>query len=663
MNFNHFKQAVDRNFADMQKGELYTVEMDRDELWNIYLSSFPEGSDPIYKTNTQHNCNCCKNYIRDVGHVVSIVNGQLRSIWDVNLNNEPEYEAVAKALAAHVRTKPINSFFRHEISRIGVDHNFQLLEDGQKRWDHFHSVLDSRFVSQSPSATANKLNESKTMLERACSEISDEALQSVFELIESNSIYRGETYKHLVASFMRFKYDLGSAKDPMIFWAAASQLGDDICRIRNTAIGTLLVDISSGMELADAVRRFEAMVAPANYKRPTALVTKSMIDAAKKTIEELGYMSSLERRYATLDDIDINNLLFADRTIVRKLSSSPFDDIAPTVRAEPMKFDKIESVSIETFIEKILPTAKMLEIMVENKHAGNFVSLIAPANTSAKPMFKWDNPFSWSYTGDVADAMKARVKNAGGCVEGDVRISLAWDYTDDLDLHVQEPNELIYYGHRRSANGGFLDVDANGMNGMMKEPVENVVYPSIFNMKNGRYIIVVHNYHRRSSGVNFDIDVEVLGQLYRLTYEGAVKQGERIEVGVIQKVGSQLTLTTNLKHRNVAQDIWGVETGKFVKVNALMRSPNYWGTNGIGNLHYFFMLDGCKNDSVARGFYNEFLSSELDKHRRAMELVGSKMLTDKCKEQLSGLGFSNSLRNTVTCRVTGATTRIININF
>lgn len=96
MNFNAFKQAIDRNFAEMQKGELFTVAVDRDELWQVYLASLPEGSDPIYKTNSQHNCNCCKSYIRDVGHVVSIVNGQLHSIWDVLQFNEPEYEIVAQ---------------------------------------------------------------------------------------------------------------------------------------------------------------------------------------------------------------------------------------------------------------------------------------------------------------------------------------------------------------------------------------------------------------------------------------------------------------------------------------------------------------------------------------------------------------------------------------
>jgi hypothetical protein len=374
-------------------------------------------------------------------------------------------------------------------------------------------------------------------------------------------------------------------------------------------------------------------------------------------------MSSLERRYATLDDISINNLLFADRSIVRKLTNSPFDDIAPTARAEPLKFDRIESIDVRTFIDTILPSAKSLELLVENRHTGNFVSLITTANATAKQMFKWDNPFSWSYTGDVADAMKVRVKNAGGCIEGDVRISLAWDYTDDLDLHVKEPSDHIYYGRRKSVSGGVLDVDANGMNGMMAEPVENVVYSDAKRMRDGTYDIVVQNYYRRSSGVNFDIDVEVLGQLYRLRYDGAVRQSDSVNVGQIIKIGDQLSFKTTMKHRNVVQDVWGVETGKFAKVNAVMLSPNYWDTNGIGNMHYFFTLDGCKNSDVARGFYNEFLNSELDQHRRAMELVGSKMLTDKCDEQLSGLGFSSSLRSSVTGRVIGATTRIINITF
>jgi hypothetical protein len=45
---------------------------------------------------------------------------------------------------------------------------------------------------------------------------------------------------------------------------------------------------------------------------------------------------------------------------------------------------------------------------------------------------------------------------------GDVQISVAWDDSADVDLHVVDPNgEHIYFGHRDAVSGGTLDLDAN----------------------------------------------------------------------------------------------------------------------------------------------------------------------------------------------------------
>ena len=75
------------------------------------------------------------------------------------------------------------------------------------------------------------------------------------------------------------------------------------------------------------------------------------------------------------------------------------------------------------------------------------------------------------------------------------------------------------------------------------------------------------------------------------------------------------------------------------------------------------MLDDCLNDGKARGFFNEFLTDELSAHRKVFEVVGAKMKTEESNNQLSGLGFSSTQRNSVLCKVKGSFNRVVKINF
>ena len=80
MDFNIFKKAVAKQFERMKSNELFRTDVDKDEMWATYLSSFPAGSDPIYKERTEHDCNCCKQFIRSIGNVVAMIDGKLESI-------------------------------------------------------------------------------------------------------------------------------------------------------------------------------------------------------------------------------------------------------------------------------------------------------------------------------------------------------------------------------------------------------------------------------------------------------------------------------------------------------------------------------------------------------------------------------------------------------
>jgi hypothetical protein len=671
MNFNVFKRAVAQQFAEMTKHPMFRTNTDKDHLWNLYLSSFPKGTNPVYRERTEHDCTCCKQFIRAVGNAVAIVDGRLTTLWDVRVKDEPSYEVVAASLAEYVRSRPIEDRFLHYERTAGTDKNFEQLTSGVQTWQHFFvNIPQEHFCKKGAlPTTLAKTRDSKEVLLRGLKEIDLETVDTVLDLIAQKSIYRGEENKYAVQSFRTLKasFDvLKTDREREVFaWLQAQKVSEAVSRIRNHAIGTLLVDIAGGVELEDAVKSFEAKVGAANYKRPTALVSKKQIEQAKVKIEELGLTSALKRRYATRTDITANNVLFADRS-TRKLETDVFDEL-PTKATKPKSLDKVEEVPIEDFLRNIVPKATSIEVLLENRHSSNLVSLIAPEDPTAGKLFKWDNGFSWSYVGEMADSIKERVKKAGGNVSGDLCCRLAWDYMDDLDFHMHEPGGYhIYYAYKRqkSPSGGMLDVDANGGDGMRPDPCENIFYADRKRMAEGNYRLSVHNFSRRSTGVGFQAEIEFDGQTIGIDYDKVLRNGETVPVATInysKKDGFKIV--ESLPSTAVSKEVWGLKTQNYHRVNLMLLSPNHWDDRAVGNKHYFFVLDGCKNDGTARGFFNEFLGEELTPHRKVLEMVGGKMKVADSGEQLSGLGFSSTQRNSIICRVKGSFTRNVKVVF
>lgn len=686
MDFKKFKQAVAKQFERMTGHELFRTKVDKDLLWATYLRSFPEGTDPTFRERTEHDCSCCRQFIRAVGDVVAIIDGKVVSIWDCQVD-DPNYQLVADRVARYVKSLPIEDIFLHLEPKAGTDKNFEDLTEGVKTWEHFFINIPAgargqkNFVAKGADI-GGILGEARARhdtLLRALKEITTESLNTVLELISQNSLYRGEEKKTLVQSFGNLKvaFDKLSsdqAKD-LYVWSQVNGPHKWVCGIRNDVIGTLMCDLSEGYDMEDAVKSFESKVAPANYKRPTALVTKAMIENAKKTVEELGITSALERRYAVITDITADNILFANRDAKKAMNGGVFDDLAPTAPTNTKNFDKVEEVSIEKFIADILPKASSIEVMFENRHSGNLVSLVAPTDPTARQLFKWPNGFSWSYNGDLADSIKERVKQAGGNVTGDVCCRLAWWNNDDLDFHMEEPGGgHIFFGSpyradrgdhaSKSPCGGQLDVDMTNGGTPQKPSVENIFYDRLSTMRDGRYRLYVNQYSKRdSNNIGFEAEVDILGTVHRFSYPKAISTGQNVEVAVFEKKGNDIRVVGNLESTQATKTVWGINTQAFHKVNIMLLSPNQWSGHSVGNKHYFFMLDGCRNDGNARGFFNEFLRGDLEQHRKVLEMVGSKMRTEESSNQLSGLGFSSTQRNSVLCKVKGSFTRTIKVTF
>lgn len=665
--FKKFRDQINQQFKMLSKQELFTVDVDKDLLWSTYLSSYPAECNPIYNTRHEYDCSCCRQFIKTIGSVVAIKDNKLVSVWDVDA--EGEFKIVANNLSNLVKSHKIQNAFRHFENSVGRDHNLFKQNDGKVvQFDHFVVNLPTT-LTMKKDRIATFLGEkaaNKQVLERSLNELTLEAGNVVLDLIAQNSLYRGVEHRQTVNQFVSMKKEFETVENKDAYlWEKSVLLGGS-SKIKNTVIGTLLSDISSDVDLEDAVKMFESKVAPHNYKRPTSLVTPAMVKKAQQTVEDLGIEQSLYRRYAVTEDITINNVLFADRS-AKQVMTGVFDQLTKeTVKKSP-KLDTVEEVTIEKFIESILPNIDSMEVLFENNHVNNLVSVIAPKDKSAPNILKWNNNFTWSYNGEVADSIKERVKKAGGNVQGDVRASLSWYNYDDLDLHAVEPggNEIYFRSKTSYTTGGTLDVDMNAGGGSTRTPVENIVWANSKKMREGKYKIFVDNFCKReTTNVGFVVEMEVKGQLYNFVYEKPVRGQEKVtvvEFNYTHKDG--VVITNSLPHTKSSVEAWGIKTQEFHKVKMMMNSPNHWDDNEVGNKHWFFILDNCINQEQSRGFYNEFLSNSLTEHRKVFELLGAKLKVEHSSNQLSGLGFSSTQPATLTCRVKGSFNRTLKIVF
>lgn len=660
--FNNFVNVVKKQFDMMSEHTLYMTDVDPDNLYEKYLDSFPEGTDNIFRERTEHNCSTCRQFIKRVGGVVVIINDRMVTVWDVLV--EGFHQEVADSLSDYVKSHNIKSELFSKENHAGTEKTPELLEDGSVIvWKHFHAVLPAKNVSTNSASEIAKTVDNKDLLERSL-EFSVDSIETVKDLILQNSLYRGEEHLPVVNRLLRVKRDYDDTENKELFlWKMSSVLGAS-SRIKNTVIGTLIGDLSDGVDLEDAVRMFESKVAPQNYKRSSALVTQGMIKKAQEKVASLGLEDSLYRRFAVEEDVNITNVIYADRSVKNSpLQNSVFDVVE--AKAKKLNFKKVEEVTIDKFIKDIMPETKMVELWLENKHENNLVSLIAPVCDDAKPLFKWGNNFSWSYNGEFADSITERVKTAGGDVNGYVRCSLAWFNYDDLDIHVIEPDgtEISYISKISRKTGGNLDVDMNAGTGKTRNAVENIVYKNKGRMIEGVYTVFIENFNKRESiDVGFVVEFEYGGVIKTFNYDKPVKK----HVTVLKFKFSHengVEIIESIDSTDTPKELWDLNTNNFHTVKLLMNSPNHWDGEKTGNKHWFFVLEGCNNPNSARGFYNEFLNSELTEHRKVLEILSSKLKAEYSKRQLSGVGFSSTKRDHMFCKVHGAFTRILKVIF
>ena len=673
MNFLTIKQAVHAQFTKMlATGNVFTTSVSKDELKKTYLANgTAQGVNDIFRERGALDCNCCNDFIRVAGGTVAFIDGKLVTIWDISIGGP--YQAIADAMAKLVRANEVNGIFLYFQKNVGADKTPDNYSD--VIWDHFFMQLPAQFVKpiDAIATLKSKASNNYNVLKRSLTEITVNSIETVQELIDAKSIYKGVEYRNRVSQLAHLKATYDLRKDDVdareeFLWRNSTSLGDS-SNFRSGPIGELLTALSNGTELERAVGAYEQMTAPENYKRSSALTTPAMTKRAVDRIIELEREDSLERRHAVTEDITINDVLFADRSVTAALGGI-LSKIKPTASVEVKEGTGVD-ISIEDFLSTVVPKITSMELLVTGEHQANFMSLVAPTNAGCLPITKWDNNYSWSYHGEIADSsMRKNVKAEGGNVDGVFGYSIQWNtpdrpYCHDLDAHCRNNNEHIYYRNADEVHpsSGMLDVDIQSPGSRVA--VENIVFTDLDKMPDTTYELSVHNFTNRTNSHGFTAEVYFEGKTFCFDHTASMRGNQTVPVATFCKKDGKFTLVSGNPVSETSVEVYGIKSKEFHKVSLLMNSPNYWDcvANPKGNKHWFFILENCINEEPVRGLYNEFLLDALQPDRKVFETLGAQLKVPFSENQLSGLGFSETQNNTVVVKVSGEINRLFNVKF
>jgi hypothetical protein len=272
MEFKEFRDLLRSHFKEMTDGgrPLFVVHDEPGELWNTYIESFPKGTNETFRSNREFDCHECRRFICLMGNVVVINDDYtLSSLWDFEVPEDtPKFGPVVGALSRFVHCNEVVGPFLSVEPGIGREKTFHMIADGHvEAWDHFHVSLPA-WVRRDSQKIVNKergtISTSRHTLQRAVEEITGEAICAVLELIESNSLYRDAQWKMFVQELRDIQTQYADCPDEFqnnFLWFHSGHNSARISHIRDSSIGTLLVDLSAGMAVDEAVRRFEAVMA------------------------------------------------------------------------------------------------------------------------------------------------------------------------------------------------------------------------------------------------------------------------------------------------------------------------------------------------------------------------------------------------------------------
>lgn len=354
------------------------------------------GGEPALK---YHTCSCCRRFF-DAYADLAVVDGMgnvTSALWDPD--DAPDfYKPAAEALATSIKRARITGVFYSDARMWG--------QPVTGIWSHFAvqpplAALWKDSTREPHVGMASK-REDLIALKRAIRDYPADVAGRALALVKAESLYRSEKVLGVAEWFHNLHTAMKIAHPhnrEALLWYAVAKAPAGFCHVRSTMIGTLLDDIVSGFQFEDIARRFASKMNVTQYQRPSAELKQGHITHAERVVAELGIARSLERRYATLEDI-----VALWRPPVA--SAAPAHEGGIFAHLKPGAGKQLPDVKIPQtamswakFRRDVLPQAKEIYCRVTSgRH--NLCQLLTAVHHDAPPILQWDsadqrNPVNW----------------------------------------------------------------------------------------------------------------------------------------------------------------------------------------------------------------------------------------------------------------------------
>ena len=392
--------SIKQRFADTVGNGVPLFTTDAPDLWAKFLFLLPEDM------RQQYTCRACQRFVGTYGGlaVIDEAGKVVSAMWQPI--EGPFFDALT-CLQQSVNQAKITGVFLSGDRTWGTPINRDSVR--ARDWHHMHvqppaaCVRAFSAVKSDSQHMAERLEEF-SMLRRGLEEFPVDIIRNAHTLLTTGQLSRSEKCEAVAKWLLELQENLTKLKNTSVrdnlIWAKVASAPAGWCHVRGGMIGTLLEDLTEGLDFTVIKRKWDKKMHPLQYLRPQAAPSAGNIAQAEKVIAALKTAGSLERRFAQLKDCE---LLWKPISIEREPSDAGgvFSHLKPKEKrgsAQPVEAPPV-TMTWEKFMRTVLPEAQSIELLIPHENS-SFIALVTATNPDSPPILQWDreerrNQVSW----------------------------------------------------------------------------------------------------------------------------------------------------------------------------------------------------------------------------------------------------------------------------